>query len=567
MVLVFNLLVVGLAALIAYWWANQGLFSALLHFICVVCAGAVALALWEPLTVGYLLRGGWFDEYAWGTTLLGVFVVSLFLFRLAFDKLVPDNVNLPTWANYTFGTLFGAGAGILTVGIGMIGLGMLQSADEVMGFRGNVRSSEFRGQPGGVNALYPPLHTWTSSFYSTLSGGALAPTFTRASLKGSYPGLDDMSWALWRDGAFDGEAKSSLAPDAASVESARFSAQSSKAGPGGSYGVMVNFQKDAFDRGEMLIVSASQVRLIGSTRDGDPVSVHPTRWSQMTATGQAELPFDDVSHYATSLPGAATARIAFLFPASEFQGGQPEFIQIKGLRFALPKLESVDQGAFIQWIASLSGSMQKLEFDPEAPFVDEGEIKVDATIAPLNLSTNQVSGFDMDDNYLAKGRGEFSRRNEFNPGRALRIKGLLEAPGTKMVKVDVSRKTGKAIDFWGDRGDVRSRAGAAQMPLLVSADGRAFPAIGYIWIRNDKVEIRLDPSKPLRSLGDIPQLSSAGTDTLQLLFPVTDGAHVIGLVLGQIQPDGSPKGVTLANCDIVIGKIDAPANRGGLSAP
>jgi hypothetical protein len=567
MALVFNLFVVGLAALIAYWWANQGFFSALLHFICVVCAGAVALALWEPLTVGFALRGGWLDEYVWGITLLGVFVVSLFLFRLAFDKLVPDNVNLPTWANYTFGTLFGAGAGIITVGISMIGLGMLQSSDEMLGYRGHVRSSDNRGQPAGVSTLYPPLHTWTADFYSMLSGGALAPTFTRASLQSSYPGLDDMSWALWRDGAFDGEAKSSLAPAAATIESALFSQQSAKAGPGGSYGVMVNFQKDAFDRGEMLIVSASQVRLIGRTRDGRPVAVHPTRWSQLTERGQAELPFDDVSHYATSPAGAAAARIAFMFPASAFEGGQPESIQIKGLRFALPKLETVDQGGFIQWIASLSGSMQRLEFDQEAPFVDEGEMKVDATIAPLNLSTNQVSGFDVVDNYLARGRAEFSRRNEFNPGRALRIKGILEAPGTKIVKVDVSRKADKAIDFWGDRGDARSRAGAAQMPLLVSADGRAFPATGYIWIRNDKVEIRLDPSRPLRGLGDIPQLSSAGTDTLQLLFSVTDGAHIIGLMLGQIQPDGSPKGVTLANCDIVIGKPEAPANRGGLSAP
>lgn len=567
MVLVFNLFVVGMAALIAYWWANQGFFSALLHFICVLCAGAIALAFWEPITVNFLLNGGWFDEYAWGVSLLGIFIVSLFVLRLAFDKLVPDNVNLPTWANYTFGTLFGAGAGIVTVGICMIGLGLLQSSDEIMGFRGHARSSEERGQPASVDALYPPVHSWTVAFYDTLSGGALAPTFTRASLQSSYPGLDEASWSLWRDGAFDGEAKSSLAPEAASIDSATFSPDSAKAGRGGTYGVIVNFQKDAFDRGEMLIVSASQVRLIGTTKDGATVTVHPTRWSQMTPSGQAEFPYDDVTHYATSMPGAASARIAFLFPASELQGGTPEYIQIKGTRYRLPKIDRTDQGSFIQWLASLSGSRVQLAFDRDAPFVDDGEIKVDASIAPLNISTNQVTGFELADSYLAKGRSEFPRQSESSPGRALRVRGLLEAPGTKMVKVDVSRKVGKAIDFWGDRSDFRNRAGGSLMPLLVAADGQAFPAVGYIWTRSDKVEIRLDPSKPLRGPGDIPQLSSAGADTLQLLFPVTDGAHIIGFMLGQIQRDGKASGVVLANADIVIGKIEENPTRGSLTAP
>ena len=59
-----NLLIIGLLGLITYWWGNQGLFSAILHLVCVVVAGAVALGLWEPLVVGVLLRGTWFDRRA-----------------------------------------------------------------------------------------------------------------------------------------------------------------------------------------------------------------------------------------------------------------------------------------------------------------------------------------------------------------------------------------------------------------------------------------------------------------------------------------------------------------------
>ena len=64
----FNLALIGLVLLIAYWWANQGFFSSLLHLICVIVAGTIALAVWEPVTVNLLLSGGMFDNYAWGVS-------------------------------------------------------------------------------------------------------------------------------------------------------------------------------------------------------------------------------------------------------------------------------------------------------------------------------------------------------------------------------------------------------------------------------------------------------------------------------------------------------------------
>ena len=57
MIYVFNIAVILMVGLIAYWWGNQGLLSAILHLVCVVIAGAVAFAVWEPITVSFLLRG------------------------------------------------------------------------------------------------------------------------------------------------------------------------------------------------------------------------------------------------------------------------------------------------------------------------------------------------------------------------------------------------------------------------------------------------------------------------------------------------------------------------------
>jgi hypothetical protein len=57
MTIIFNLLIIGLVLLIAYWWANEGLFSSFLHLICVITAGTIALAVWEPITMS-MLNGG-----------------------------------------------------------------------------------------------------------------------------------------------------------------------------------------------------------------------------------------------------------------------------------------------------------------------------------------------------------------------------------------------------------------------------------------------------------------------------------------------------------------------------
>ena len=34
MLIFFNIIIIALVLLIAYWWANQGLFSAILHLVC-----------------------------------------------------------------------------------------------------------------------------------------------------------------------------------------------------------------------------------------------------------------------------------------------------------------------------------------------------------------------------------------------------------------------------------------------------------------------------------------------------------------------------------------------------
>ncbi|HMN96943.1 MAG TPA: hypothetical protein PKC43_10640 [Phycisphaerales bacterium] len=555
MVILFNILIVAGVVLIAYWWANQGFFSALLHLLCVLVAGAVALGVWELVAVRLLLRGGWFDEYAWGTSLLGSFALTLFLLRTATDKLVPENLNLPTWVNYTFGSLFGAAAGAITMGICLIGIGFFQSSVEIMGFRGVVRDAQASGQPTLVGRLYPPLHTWTSEFYAFVSDGALTPIVGRQTLGRSYPGLDEMALSLWRDGYREGQGKSSMVPSAASVERVMVAPTASLGrGVRGAIGVQINFDRPAFDQGEMLIVTASQVRLIGRDPSGNPVVVHPVRWVQNEPGGPVESAFDDVTSYASSIPGAQSTSILFMFPAAAFGGTQPEFVQVKGVRYALPTVPRPTSD--VDWMAAklgLGGRQLAFKYDPSAPALEDEDVMIDATIAPLTLSKNQISGMEISEDFLASGRAIFPRDSGLGmPSRALRIRGLLEPPGTKVVKLDISR--GKSsVDIWGDRFDFRQRAGASAAPLLIDESGNAYAPYGFMWERAADVEIMLDPVRGIRSLSEIPSLPQSGNHTLRLLYHIPEGTHIVGVMLGRVERGGQVEGVVINNASVRVG--------------
>ena len=46
--MILSVLIIIVIALAAFWWGNQGAFSALLHMLCALVAGAIGFAVWEP---------------------------------------------------------------------------------------------------------------------------------------------------------------------------------------------------------------------------------------------------------------------------------------------------------------------------------------------------------------------------------------------------------------------------------------------------------------------------------------------------------------------------------------
>jgi hypothetical protein len=520
----FNIMLIGLVLLIAYWWANQGLFSALLHLICVIVAGTIALAVWEPVTINLLLSGGVFDNYAWGVSLMSVFVISLIILRVIADKVAPNNVSMPPSADLSVGFVLGLGSGILTIGLSIIALGFVQSSHEIMGMKGYGRIANQNAVVGRLDpALWAPIDQWTNAFFSTLSVSTMYPTIDRAPLGEFNPKVHEQAW-LVRDTFDNGKGQLAMQPGDSSVISAGIGTQ-----PRGRNAlVKVTLGPGARDFGSQLTLSSSQVRLIGWPDESGHVKVlHPSAWVQdaTTPSGHARYQFDDASHFATSVPGRSQSEMIFDF-ASIPEGFVPRFIQIRNIRYGLPELEE-DRYAMV--LANLIGGGGGRAEVPTDGTPIEQAFELKNTIRRFTKSKNKMpSTMKLTDGYMAEGYYRGSR-NDGSVSRGLRVKGIFQPEGVRIIRLNVSRDSPASL-----YSAMAQSAPTNAAIRLVDDQGVTFAPIGYILEETKDIEIQLSPGQPIRTMNQLPQLPTSGTKSLYLIFEVTRDSTIRGLTLGNM---------------------------------
>jgi hypothetical protein len=533
MAVVFQLCVIASVGLIAYWWANQGFFSSLLHFVAVVCAGTIAFALWEPLAHGLFLTWAGFDNYSVGLALILLFIAPLLLIRLAFDKLAPGNVQLPPWANTIFGGLFGAGSGILTVGIAMIGIGFTQSANRLLEMQVWTREGK------EITTVHDSEHQWfwlpapmlTAKFFEFLSAGSMYPEFVGQPMALVNPDLDRQAFSLVRDGFKEGTARITMPPDG--IENLKVARASSR--------IYVTFtaNKKSQDRAEQFICSSSQIRLLSYSHPTEPrghVNVaHPDAWKQLVqgataAEGFSEkrFLFDNISHYMTSIPGQSVATFVVEFPVGNEEmaevapGFTPQFIQIKGTRFRLPP-PTPEEGQGVNVDAGSGGGSP---VTGGAPIVDDESIVQALHIRPIATSINSLVGLTHENRYLVEGEGVFARGAR-GGSRETGIIGVYATSGTQIVSVHVGRD--RDCSMYPAREQEPSGA-----PVLVDANGREYFAKGYLHESTENLYIKLTPGNPINSVSQLPYLPTSNSDRLRLFYEVTEGVTIVAFKIGEI---------------------------------
>ncbi len=529
----FNFLVITGIFLIAYWWSNQGLFSSLLHMAAVIVAGAISISVWEVVTWDLSLGNlGGFDNYVPGISFILIFVATLLLLRMASDRVAPDDAEVHPMVDLVGGFAFGAVSGILSIGLLIIGTGFIQRPYEFLGYKGYGRATVGESSIGPVGPqLWIPVDYMTSGFYEMASINGLRPDFSGTPLKQYNPNLY-MQASLVRD-SLDGERGQSYMPEGAATAS-----QPSKSEFMGKHWITVpvQFKSEARDFGQQLVLSKSQIRLVGTMNGTDaPEISYPTYWIQDTNTDeeskQTEIGlyrFDDASNYITSVPGQSTATAKIIFEVSD--DFTPLFIQLKGMRIDLR--DSVDRD-LRQIIASAKALGAGEEYDDEPGGDITNSIMVGNNLRFLRgVSKNKMpSSMEEDNGFLTNGYMKVQGGSAGRVNRGLQIKGISQTEGTKIVRIDISRNSPANLF-----NQVRRLIGPNAEISLIDARGKTFAPIGFYYMGRGGIEVKLDRRnfvKTLESIGTQPP--SGSTREMVLLFEVTRGSTLDSLKVGDVE--------------------------------
>jgi hypothetical protein len=188
--MVLSILVLLYIGFMAYWWGAQGAFSAFLHMMVVIVAGALAFGLWEPFAYFLLGTGSFATPFAWGLALLSLFVLFLVPLRAAMDRVAPKNMDFTLGFNHAVGGVFGLVAGAIVAGITILGFSFLPFGSNIMGYQSYLieqPSQHHRPQvvpnPGG---LWVPVDRFTVGLYTYLSSAPGRGAFVSGRPMGLY---------------------------------------------------------------------------------------------------------------------------------------------------------------------------------------------------------------------------------------------------------------------------------------------------------------------------------------------------------------------------------------------
>ncbi|HYE03272.1 MAG TPA: hypothetical protein VD963_08550 [Phycisphaerales bacterium] len=575
--MILSLAAIGVVGIIAWVWLSRGFFSALIHMICVLVAGAVAFGVWEPLAFLILEKSGkqWLLDSAYAIALAVPFAATVGILRLAVDKLLPANADLDNVSNMIGGGACGVVAGVITSGVLLISIGHLRLSTEFLGYRPMGHS------PGGSvireQSLWVPVDRMTAGFYSYLS---------RTTLRTGTP------LAMWRpevtdEGpllrvnfpAPDGGGRTVLKPTdveimgrytvgrAGQVKLADLLTDSfdpsrkqnvtevdGDPAPANSYleGFVVLFKAGAREKEGKIVVGNSQVRLVAWSEDGtDAIAIHP-----IAVISQAEGDKQDLGRWRfdardvfIASPGAA-AEVPMAFEFVMPRGYQPVALYVRGVRFELaekfaksfqdyPDIKARDKAVTNRQVilqagvgggpANFAGAVkyQVNMTDPNTPVRISQRLPGRDVLSRDNLNNLEVNA----DGRIQGGTGKFlntelSKNRTVDP--ALRVANFAPIEDAVMVQIDVGQTSPIGLLT-----DAAANVDPTGRPTLVDTDGNRYPALGYVYRDTTETHIQYSPGRPVARVTDLPSLSRSRPDQeLALLFVVSKGVKIQGLAIG-----------------------------------
>ena len=537
--------------LIAYWWANAGVFDALMHLLCVIMAGALALALWEPVTTSLLLTPTLVD-YAWGVSLGALFLVSLAALRFAMDKLTPMRPKVARWADWVFGGAFGLASGVLTIGLVLIAAGHVAGARELAGYEGWKREPgvpEPRQTADGLGLVVGGIVGGTGDFFNFVSGNAFAPFLGNASLATVRPDIAADGLSLLRDSVDAGKGRLGVTPEGLSVAGFYRDANFGLLGGGtGGFAVLLSAKQSSFDASGGFSLSASQARLIDGSSGASAFPVEFAQREEKSGDSLVRYKFRGDGDYLGTMTSSAESVACLVFPAAPFGASKgPFFLQVKGLRFALADPTPGPEG--IAKAVQSGGKAMQLADAKDAPMVPADQLRLDNGVQGMMLDKNALPGsLKEDSGKLIGGAAERISRSGVAAGD---VRYIDEPAGTKLVVLRCSGNS--AVDlFDNDRTrKAASKAGPNGEPVLIDDKQNIFAPCGYIWRdeQRNEFEIYLEPPKEGFTLKRFARAATNGE--LFILYRVPEGV-TLKLVALRDPARSMSDAVMVGRCDVKV---------------
>ncbi len=574
--MIMNLLVIAIVLAMAYFGVLRHFFSSLLHMACVVIAGALAFAFWEPVTYILLEKAptrGFFEfvEYnAWAIGLIVPFAASLAVLRVATDKLAPANALALPAADAVGGAICGAVTGVITAGILVIAIGTMQGKPDRLGYA-PVRYTGASLQRS--SGLWLPADRLVGNFYAHASEASFATAnplakwrpeswhpaevmrITDKGLGRNTAKPKDYSLAArYRVTAADGENLlqdrwANRPHDATMLDGERYPAAAR------IEGVLLKLETSLRERGggSFTALTEGQLWMVATNAaTGERLNLHPVAVIANPVgaeTSLARFPFES-PNFAVSSAGAASLPWAFEFVVPD--GFEPIAVYLRNIRQELKPSQSVTEFASVadRDAAILDGSLIAGAEVYTAQPTGDGDARNDAEqdeydrngVYARNTLPNRrtiMKGSQKglritENNLITEGEAKFSpaELSERIVDRNLRIEKFDLSGDVVMVQVDV----------YGDKpgsmyGVAMAAANRVMPPQLEDTNALRYEAVGWVYEDRDMVHIRFTPGQPIRGLSELADagivLSSSRSDQkLTLLFLCTYKSSIVSFNVG-----------------------------------
>jgi uncharacterized membrane protein required for colicin V production len=570
--MMLNLFVLAVTGFVTYMWIIRGFFSALIHLVCTVIAGAVAFGVWEPVSYWLLESapasgvGSHLTGMAWGVGLLVPFALTLGILRLVVDKMLPANVVLSAKFNYAGGGVCGLLAGVLTGGIVAMGLGHFRTGPD---FGTPIRF--VNGNPKRDGGLWLPIDKMTGAVYSSLSERAFR---TSEPLAKWHPAVHEEGGTLqW---SFEGKNRNTTRLSDFEVigrfnvgenGKAKFSTLTRDMWHEGGQaiqkvydldgnpfpegtnleGIVVKFKPEAKDKSGKFSVGAAQVNLVLENDDGDRKRVHPIA---VSSQAQSDKPvfgrwWLDAGAYIASVGAAADTIFAFEFPCPP--GYKPIAIYVKGARRVIEKKPDAifrssaeRDGAIASAFISIGNVAPVADLDLSAAVPAE-RVKgsgqgAAAPLAHVNITemlpfiiqkgTHDLLEIDEegDRNIIINGELKLnadSLNSSRGIDRKLEIKRLLVAPDQVIVQIDTSAPPYSLLN------KVFVNQETNDVPTLYDQNNVPYVPVGWAYQDESILWMRYTPGNPITKFDQLPPVSASRSgQKLTLIYRVSKGVSL-----------------------------------------